>query len=895
MKKKLLKSLRVLLVAAGLCVGASAWGDPIETIGTTSAEWWTAFSETYTLEGYGSYNFKFTTTNANDGTSHNTWLLIATNGNDSHGSGGTEYFAYRGDSYAWGQSTNSNESDKLNCSNTYSGSNLQAAMNGASVDLTVTRKSTNISLVATVTPTNGDSEFTMSFEYLFGNATSDNIGLFLTVEKAQVVLNTAEQTESYTTVWTTEFSSAPSGMTYSVTNGSVTIEPGYLVLRQSGNGSRAMNIAFTDNAFNVDTDWIMEFDWNCGRSNSEQSSAIFATNSGTAFSMSWGKLNNDLYATIKDASDNNLTTTLPTAGYNVGTTTSWNHFVVKGVKDDGIYLTVTNGNATYVNNVKVSSTFSYPKTFNGTLAKAVSTMFLDNILFMTPTVAGFVAVPSGTITKAVGTSRKFTLSCFTDGVTIYYSETEREIGADGWTTYSTEVTTSAATIYTYASDGVNNSERGSFATGAGTTVSLSTPTISATGFSNTTGISVTNPTFNFVVNNSEVLGKPAATLSYTFTPEGGSESVATVGTSYTPTEYGTLKVIASADGYDSSEKTLTVSSLYTVYYTGRDYSTATTSDAFATFGADASVTWDGWASGLTSNLITAAVSDDQHLNIQNENTINFVSGWGLVRNDKTYGYRVRYAKEGDFIALKYNTSKGSDASANSYNTVYCATGTGAQGNLVTITIAVAGAVQQLYHYSPSRTSVSKSISAAGWATYCSPYALDLENATNLTDAYIVTGGAGGVLTKTSVKGGTVPANTGLLLKGTEGSAVEVTIPVVASSSTDVSANKLTGVTANTEIAAEAGYVLMNDETNGLGFYLNTYAFTVGANTAYLPEGFDDSGARIAFFSFGDETTGIQTVNGEGFTVNGYYNLNGQRVNQPSKGLFIVNGKKVIVK
>ena len=29
--------------------------------------------------------------------------------------------------------------------------------------------------------------------------------------------------------------------------------------------------------------------------------------------------------------------------------------------------------------------------------------------------------------------------------------------------------------------------------------------------------------------------------------------------------------------------------------------------------------------------------------------------------------------------------------------------------------------------------------------------------------------------------------------------------------------------------------------------------------------------------------------------NGVYNLNGQRVNQPTKGLYIVNGRKVVIK
>ena len=190
--------------------------------------------------------------------------------------------------------------------------------------------------------------------------------------------------------------------------------------------------------------------------------------------------------------------------------------------------------------------------------------------------------------------------------------------------------------------------------------------------------------------------------------------------------------------------------------------------------------------------------------------------------------------------------------------------------------------------------VTKTITSAGWATYCSPYALNLAAAKGLTDAYIVTGGAAGVLTKTSVKDGTVPANTGLLLKGSEGSSVDVTIPIVGSSTTDVSANKLVGKTESYSLEANGGYVLMDDATNGLGFYKNNNAFTVGANTAYLPVGFDSTGAP-AFFSLEGNTTAIETVKAQKVENGEYYNLAGQRVAQPTKGLYIVNGKKVIVK
>lgn len=51
-----------------------------------------------------------------------------------------------------------------------------------------------------------------------------------------------------------------------------------------------------------------------------------------------------------------------------------------------------------------------------------------------------------------------------------------------------------------------------------------------------------------------------------------------------------------------------------------------------------------------------------------------------------------------------------------------------------------------------------------------------------------------------------------------------------------------------------------------------------------------------FFSFDSETTDINMVHGSGGMVNGsVYNLNGQRVVTPKKGLYIKNGKKVVVK
>ena len=198
--------------------------------------------------------------------------------------------------------------------------------------------------------------------------------------------------------------------------------------------------------------------------------------------------------------------------------------------------------------------------------------------------------------------------------------------------------------------------------------------------------------------------------------------------------------------------------------------------------------------------------------------------------------------------------------------------------------------------------VETTISAYGWSTFSSDYALDFSKATEGLTAYMITGHDGNTVTKSEVTG-TVPAGTGLLLKGTASTAYN--IPIVGSSSTDVSSNLLVAGTG-ASIAKEDGktkYVLGVNDNNTGGDTSDDYAefqkidgtaATVAKGKAYLQ--FNETiAARSLSFDF-DESTGISTVEGSQLMANGeYYNLSGQRVAAPQKGLYIVNGKKVVLK
>lgn len=200
-----------------------------------------------------------------------------------------------------------------------------------------------------------------------------------------------------------------------------------------------------------------------------------------------------------------------------------------------------------------------------------------------------------------------------------------------------------------------------------------------------------------------------------------------------------------------------------------------------------------------------------------------------------------------------------------------------------------GGALSLYKKVSTETE-SITISSVGYRTYCSTSNLDFSN-TGLT-AYKATI-ANNQVSFTEVT--EVPAGQGVLLKG---AADTYEVPVIASAA-ELEDNKFIGVTEETTIDTDPAngiFVLMNPEGGqGVGFYKTTGStFTLGAHTAYLPA--LGAGARTFIgFDFDNTTTAIEGIanvenhNGE------VYNLQGQRVSKAQKGLYIVDGKKVLVK
>ena len=137
----------------------------------------------------------------------------------------------------------------------------------------------------------------------------------------------------------------------------------------------------------------------------------------------------------------------------------------------------------------------------------------------------------------------------------------------------------------------------------------------------------------------------------------------------------------------------------------------------------------------------------------------------------------------------------------------------------------------------------------------------------------------------------VTKNNAVILKSTA-SPIVMTLTSTASSN-DFNGNSLKGVAtaAGLTAADPSTTFVLNNGTKGVGFYRLQSGKTLGVGKAYLTY---DGALAPEFLGFGD-VTAIRGIENGQLTIDNYYDLQGRRVAQPTKGLYIVNGKKVVIK
>ena len=151
-------------------------------------------------------------------------------------------------------------------------------------------------------------------------------------------------------------------------------------------------------------------------------------------------------------------------------------------------------------------------------------------------------------------------------------------------------------------------------------------------------------------------------------------------------------------------------------------------------------------------------------------------------------------------------------------------------------------------------------------------------------------------------GSVIPKQTGFILKGTANSTVTYRANLTGVTEVNVTGNLLVGTATEQEISgAGYKYYLFGHGAVGQGFYYQTgrdgSSMKLGAHRAGLKlstSGF--APAKELIFNFEDATTnGISTVEQTAEPrTDVIYDLQGRRVKNPVNGIYIVNGKKVVI-
>ena len=142
--------------------------------------------------------------------------------------------------------------------------------------------------------------------------------------------------------------------------------------------------------------------------------------------------------------------------------------------------------------------------------------------------------------------------------------------------------------------------------------------------------------------------------------------------------------------------------------------------------------------------------------------------------------------------------------------------------------------------------------------------------------------------------GTIPARTAVVFKYSNDIKTAGSLSFTTAADVDpIEVNALSGQ-VNTVVASGITnpYTLQNNPVTGIGFY--PYNGTnLNGFKAYMTTG--TTSVRGFLFEEDGTTTGIDTLETETPGMQVIYDLSGRRVNKAQKGLYIVNGKKVILK
>ena len=192
------------------------------------------------------------------------------------------------------------------------------------------------------------------------------------------------------------------------------------------------------------------------------------------------------------------------------------------------------------------------------------------------------------------------------------------------------------------------------------------------------------------------------------------------------------------------------------------------------------------------------------------------------------------------------------------------------------------------------TELPVTVSAAGYASFYAPVALEIpEN----VEVFYATEVAGDYVSLVKIEGGKIPANTGVIIKA---DANTYNFAITSEEVAAIEGNIFNGTVNKQIITKENGsYYVLGVVDGKVGMYnaVNGADATTFINAGHKAYMYLEGAASSAGYRFDfDGTTGITEVETENANDAVIYDLTGRRVQDMNRaGIYIVNGKKVLVK
>ncbi len=198
---------------------------------------------------------------------------------------------------------------------------------------------------------------------------------------------------------------------------------------------------------------------------------------------------------------------------------------------------------------------------------------------------------------------------------------------------------------------------------------------------------------------------------------------------------------------------------------------------------------------------------------------------------------------------------------------------------------------------------SVNLNTVGDASYATLY-LPFDVITDAdTKAYYISNTSNGYATLTEVEDNEIAANTAVLLINEARNTAEFSVTSGLTQQISETDNHLKGtlVPMTLDLGSGTSFYALGKKNDKIGFYKfdnsSTTSITLGANKAYLETPAQASEARGFEFDFDGSSTGIDSMyDGQGTMYDGQgtmYDLSGRRVESLKRGIYIVNGKKII--